>query len=97
MAKSIERSWPELIRDFFTQRLQSQQHVSRNTLASYRDTIRLWLRFIEQKTGSAPCQQRLADGDAPHILAFLDSLERARACPNCSRSSAKTSNGVPWP
>jgi site-specific recombinase XerD len=70
----------ELVQSFFCQRLQSQQAASPHTLASYRDTFRLLLKFIEQKTGRQPNQQRLQDWNASHLLQFLDYLEKKRAC-----------------
>ena len=39
---------------FFTDRLLCQQRVSPNTIASYRDTFRLLLAFVQQQTGTSP-------------------------------------------
>ena len=39
---------------FFTDRLLCQQRVSPNTIASYRDTFRLLLGFVQQHTGTPP-------------------------------------------
>lgn len=69
-----------LVQDFFCQRLQAQQQVSLHTVASYRDTLRLLLAFVEQKTGRSPAQQTLGDWDGPTILSFLDYLEKVRGC-----------------
>ena len=65
-----------LVQDFFCQRLQAQQQVSPHTLASYRDTLRLLLAFVEQKTGRSPSQQSLWDWNGQTILGFLDHLEK---------------------
>ena len=54
MTKPAPRSLPELLQDFFTQRLERQRRLSPHTVASYRDTFRLLLRFIEQRTGREP-------------------------------------------
>ena len=51
MLKEPPDRLPELLQKFFVERLQSQQAASVHTLASYRDTFRLLLAFIEQKTG----------------------------------------------
>lgn len=80
MAKKIFDRLAELWRSFFCLRLQSQQAVSAHTLASYRNTIRLLLKFIEEQTGRAPSEQRLEDWSAGHVLQFLDYLEKQRAC-----------------
>ena len=38
---------------FFTERLAAQLRASPNTVAAYRDTFRLLLRFLQETTGSA--------------------------------------------
>jgi integrase/recombinase XerD len=63
---------------FFTDRLVQQRHVSPATVASYRDTFRLLLRFAERHTGKAPCTLDVADLDASLITAFLQHLEADR-------------------
>jgi len=80
MPKELPARLPELVQTFFCQRLQSQRAVSAHTLASYRDTFRLWLRFIEQKSGRTPSQQRLEDWNSARVLQFLEHLEKARGC-----------------
>jgi site-specific recombinase XerD len=69
-----------LVQNFFCQRLQAQQQVSPHTLASYRDTLRLLLAFVERQTGRPPSQQTLQDWSGPTILRFLDHLEKERGC-----------------
>lgn len=86
MPKSQPRSLPELIQTFFTQRLIHQRGLSPHTVASYRDTIRLLLTFVEQRTGRGPTQQQLSDWEAPTLLLFLDYLEQQRHCQPCSRN-----------
>jgi len=71
---------------FFTQQLVAQRRASPNTIASYRDSLRLLLGFVEQHTGTAPSQLEIGDLDAPIIAAFLDHLERDRGV------SARTRN-----
>ena len=63
---------------FFTQRLIAQRDASPRTVAAYRDTLRLLLRFASERTGKQPSQLDIADLDAPLIGAFLDHLERDR-------------------
>jgi integrase/recombinase XerD len=69
-----------LVQEFFCQRLQSQQQVSPHTVASYRDTLRLLLAFVEQKTGRPPSQQTLWDWNGQAILGFLEHVEKKRGC-----------------
>ena len=63
---------------FFVDRLISQRNASPRTVAAYRDTLRLLLRFAQRKTGKQPCQLDFSDLDAPLIGAFLDHLEDER-------------------
>ena len=63
---------------FFTDRLAQQRHASNHTVAAYRDTYRLLVGFVRERTGIPPHQLDLADLDAPTIGAFLDHLEHDR-------------------
>jgi site-specific recombinase XerD len=70
---------------FFTVRL-SQQQASPNTVAAYRDALRLLIVFAANNTGSEPCELDMSELDAPLIGAFLDHLEHER------HNSVKTRN-----
>jgi integrase/recombinase XerD len=63
---------------FFTDRLIGQRHASAHTVAAYRDTFRLLLRFAAARTGKQPSALDLADLDAPLVGAFLQHLEQDR-------------------
>jgi len=63
---------------FFSERLLSQRNASPGTIAAYRDSFRLLLRFAQTQSGKQPCELELADLDAPLIGAFLEHLERER-------------------
>jgi site-specific recombinase XerD len=63
---------------FLTERLLIQLNASPCTIAAYRSTLRLLLRFVEQQTGKQPGQLDFEDLDAPVIGAFLDYLEQER-------------------
>jgi integrase/recombinase XerD len=63
---------------FFTERLITQRNASPHTIAAYRDTFRLLLRFAYQQTGRQPFQLDIDDLDAPLIGAFLTHLEHDR-------------------
>jgi site-specific recombinase XerD len=71
---------------FFTDRLTRQLHASPRTIASYRDTLRLLLRFAQDATGTAPSALDWEQLDEPVIAAFLDHLEHDRG------NSARTRN-----
>ncbi|EGV27613.1 integrase family protein [Thiorhodococcus drewsii AZ1] len=79
-----ETDLARLLQRFFYERLQQQQHLSARTIASYRDTFRLLLRFAETSLGRDVRTLCLRDLDAPLVLAFLDYLEAQRH--NCARS-----------
>jgi site-specific recombinase XerD len=67
-----------IMEGFFTERLIGQRRASGHTIASYRDTFRLLLAFIQDRTGTSPSRLALADLDATVIAAFLDHLETGR-------------------
>ncbi|MCA1655594.1 MAG: site-specific integrase [Pseudonocardiaceae bacterium] len=71
---------------FFTDRLIQQRQVSPATVAAYRDTFRLLLGFLTDRSGKAPSALGIEDLDAPTITAFLQHLELDR------HNSARTRN-----
>jgi site-specific recombinase XerD len=72
---------------FFTQRLLTQKNASPNTVASYRDCLRLLLGYVHETTGTPPSKLGLDDLDAPVIGAFLDHLEHDRGLSVASRNT----------
>jgi integrase/recombinase XerD len=67
-----------LLEGFFTRRLMQQRQASAHTIASYRDTFRLFLRFAQKRLKVAPSALALEQLDAPLIAAFLADLEHER-------------------
>jgi integrase/recombinase XerD len=67
-----------LLQAFFTDRLMLQQDASAHTIASYRDTFRLLISFVDKKLNKPPTNLTVTDLDVPLILAFLGSLEQER-------------------
>ena len=65
-------AFPTLLQDFFQRRLVAERGASAHTIASYRDTFELLLRYLERRTRRTPSALMLQDLDAPVILAFLD-------------------------
>jgi site-specific recombinase XerD len=63
---------------FFTDRLITQRNSSPRTIAAYRDTFKLLLRFAHAQTGKQPFELDIDDLDAPLIGAFLSHLEQDR-------------------
>jgi integrase/recombinase XerD len=63
---------------FFTDRLITERNASPETIASYRDTVRLLLNYAHDHIGKAPHELDFDDLDAPLIGAFLSHLETGR-------------------
>jgi integrase/recombinase XerD len=75
---------PALLQQFFTNRLSAQMEASPNTIAGYRDTFRLLLRFASEQVGKAPTQLNIEDLHATLVGDFLSDLETSRG--NSARS-----------
>jgi site-specific recombinase XerD len=74
----IAASFPALVQYFFTERLLRQRQASPHTIAAYRDTFRLLLRFASAQLGRPPSALKTDDMDPSLIGAFLEHLERHR-------------------
>ncbi len=72
---------------FFTQRLARQRHASPNTIAAYRDSIRLLLTYLAEHTNKAPSTLDFADLDATTIGRFLTYLEQERGSSVTTRNA----------
>jgi integrase/recombinase XerD len=80
----MKTDFPSLLQVFFTDRLMRQRQASPHTIASYRDTFRMFLGFAQQRLKKAPSTLCLEDLDTSFIGAFLDHLEKERG--NSARS-----------
>lgn len=74
------------LESWFTDRLGRQRQVSARTITSYRDTLKLLLCFMQDRTGKSPSSLDWDDLDQEAISAFLDHLETERG------NSARTRN-----
>lgn len=77
---------PSLLQRFFTDRLTAQLQASPNTIAGYRDTFRLLLRYASQRRNKPPTKLRIEDLDSGIIGDFLSHVEKVR------RNSARSRN-----
>jgi len=75
---------PALVQRFFTDRLAGQLEASPNTIAGYRDTFRLLLRYASERRTKPPTKLKIEDIDAALIGDFLAHVEKVRR--NCARS-----------
>jgi len=79
-----------LLEAFFTERLIGQRDASPHTVASYRDSFCLLLRFAQQRTGRPPHKLAIEDLDAALIGAFLNHLEVERGASVRTRNARLT-------
>lgn len=77
---------PALVQQFFTDRLYQQMDASPHTIAGYRDTFRLLLRFASEQTGRPPTKLSVDDLDCVLVGDFLAHVEAQR------RNSARSRN-----
>jgi site-specific recombinase XerD len=80
-------SFPSLLQHFFTDRLLQQRQASPHTIAGYRDTFRLVLRFAAERLRRAPSALTLEDFTPAFISEFLDHLARVRGNGNRTRNA----------
>lgn len=86
MSTSTKATFPQLVQEFFCKYMQGQRDLSGRTIASYRDTFRLLLEYLQSRTGKQPVALQLDDLSASNIEAFLLHLEKER------KNSVRTRN-----
>jgi site-specific recombinase XerC len=84
MSNLLNPTFSSLVQEFFTDYTLQQRAMSPRTVASYRDTFVLLLRFAEKQLAKAPCSVQLTDLTPKFLASFLDHLEQVRH--NCVRS-----------
>ena len=67
-----------LLQRFFAEHLVHHKRVSPQTVASYRDTFRMLLEFVQKQYHKEPSVLRVTDLDVSTVLKFLDHLEQER-------------------
>ncbi len=70
--------FPAIIHAFFTDWLGRQRELSPHTIRSYRDTWRLFLRFLEGHRSRSLERLALSDVSVADVLAFLEHHESTR-------------------
>lgn len=71
-------TFSELLQRFFAEHLTAQRNLSGHTIAAYRDSFRLLLRFLSTHLRVSIDRLTLDSLTPDTILAFLDHLERSR-------------------
>ena len=89
------------VEGFFHDYLVGQRGLSRNTIVSYRDALKLFLRFARERLGKPVDKLTVEDVDSKQVTAFLEHLEVSEATapkpattgwPLCIVSSAMWAN-----
>lgn len=74
------------IRRFLLEHLVAERNLSRNTQASYRDTLALLLPFASKQGGCAIDRMTVEELTPAIVRKFLDHLERDRQCSEVTRN-----------
>ena len=75
-----------IITDFFCQYLVSEAGLSENTLKSYRDTLVLYIKYLEDCRECKPRNLDIVAFNAENVSKFLDWLESERHCSVSTRN-----------
>lgn len=67
-----------LVTVFFVRHLPAERNASPHTIAAYRDTFKLLLRFVTETTKHATATLQVEDLTPDRILQFLTALETTR-------------------
>jgi site-specific recombinase XerD len=78
VSKNNDNNFQSLIQKFFLQWLITQRNVSPETVKSYRDTFRLFIKYLDDTHKIKPPAVTITCLEAKYILGFLDSLEKVR-------------------
>ncbi len=79
-----------IVESFFRDALATQRRASPQTVASYRDSLKLFLRFAAEQKEKPPSSLAIADLDADMVLAFLNHLEVERKSSISTRNVRRT-------
>ena len=66
--------------------MAAQRNASRHTIVSYRDSWRLFLRFVAERRQRNVARLGLADLTAEEVVAFLDHIEKDRGATIATRN-----------
>jgi site-specific recombinase XerD len=74
------------VQSFLTSFVQYERKLSRQTVLSYRDTIKMFLKYQSTKMRRVPARLKIEDLSYENILAFLNSIEKERGCSIATRN-----------
>lgn len=81
-----ETDFARHIAGFLSRYLPGQRNLSTNTIASYRDAVKLFLVFCETDRKIEPDKIRISDISSELVSAYLAWLERERHCAAATRN-----------
>lgn len=76
---------------FLVKYLSGEKNISKNTIASYRDTFRLFLLFCEEEKKISPDRITLSSLTKELVMEYLDWLEKKRKCCIATRNQRLSS------
>ncbi|MBC2579058.1 site-specific integrase [Clostridium sp. DJ247] len=78
--------FPRHLSYFLSKYLPGQKNASTHTIASYRDTIKLFLMFCQEEKSMRPETIRMSELTKELIVGYLDWLEEKRGCSISTRN-----------
>lgn len=81
-----EADFPKYLSSFLSDYLPNQKNASKKTIASYRDTFKLFLRFCEKERGMKPERLRILSISSELVTSYLEWLEKGRNCSVSTRN-----------
>lgn len=78
--KAVGPTLQALVQGFFEQHLTIERNASRNTVLTYRDALKLFLRYSSSTRGCSPDRLDHSVFDPSLVRAFLGWLDRERRC-----------------
>jgi len=81
-----ETDFARLVTGFFSRYLPGQRNLSTNTVASYRDAVKLFLLFCQTECKMKPDGIRVAEVSRDLLSSYLTWLERKRHCGVATRN-----------
>ena len=81
-----EADFPKYLSSFLSEYLPIQKNASKKTIASYRDTFKLFLKFCEKELSLKPERLRILSINSELVTSYLEWLEKGRNCSISTRN-----------
>jgi site-specific recombinase XerD len=80
------KTFQALVQDFFDRHLAVERNAGVNTVAAYRDAIKLFLNYTADSMECTPDQLDHSALDAENVCSFLAWLQKERGCGERTRN-----------